>query len=196
MTQISARLFIAWMSYTQLSFTYDCGFEIRFTDTLHEGQIPLSGIPQQDWQAHHVLLSSSVALSRTVLASLSSPLITCNLSRIEAKHNDSRTYRYVLPTLHWVGIDIKVAFKSEAPASTQQALISSFEALAQGCIHPKTGVPYIKSFKAGRQNSPEEWTKGLELVFVLEFEVSLSFSPFSWVYPSDLWSIKRFVAEN
>jgi len=66
-----------------------------------------------------------------------------------------------------------VAFKSEAPTSTQQALITSFEALAHQCINPKKGVPYIKSLKAGRQNSLEDWTKGLEFVFVLEFEVSL-----------------------
>jgi hypothetical protein len=72
-----------------------------------------------------------------------------------------------------------VAFKSEAPTSTQQALISTFQALAQLCIHPETKKPYIKSFKAGRQNSPEEWTKGLELVFVIEFEVRLSSSPLS-----------------
>jgi hypothetical protein len=92
--------------------------------------------------------------------------------------------------------DIKVAFKSEAPASTQQALISSFEALAQLCIHPKTGVPYIKSFKAGRQNSPEEWTKGLELVFVLEFEASLYHNPFSRLYPFILWATGRYVADD
>ena len=26
----------------------DCGFEIRFTDTSNEGQIPFSDVPQQD----------------------------------------------------------------------------------------------------------------------------------------------------
>jgi hypothetical protein len=65
-----------------------------------------------------------------------------------------------------------VAFKSSAPPAAQQTLVSSFEALAQQCLHPKTGKPYITSLKCGRQNSPEGMTKGLELIFVLEFEVS------------------------
>ena len=66
-----------------------------------------------------------------------------------------------------------MAFKSTAPPAVQQTLASSFEALAQQCLHPKTGKPYITSLKCGRQNSPEGMTKGLELIFVLEFEVSL-----------------------
>jgi len=68
-----------------------------------------------------------------------------------------------------------VAFKSTAPPAVQQTLASSFEALAQQCLHPKTGKPYITSVKCGRQNSPEGMTKGLEMIFVLEFEVSLLF---------------------
>lgn len=72
------------------------------------------------------------------------------------------------------GLTLVVAFKSEASPEAQQTLISSFEALAQKCLHPKTGKPYIKSLKAGRQNSPEGMTKGLDLIFVLEFEVSLA----------------------
>ena len=68
-----------------------------------------------------------------------------------------------------------VAFKSEASPEAQQSLVSSFEALAQQCIHPKTNKPYITSLKCGRQNSPEGRTKGLDLIFVLEFEVSLAY---------------------
>lgn len=64
-----------------------------------------------------------------------------------------------------------VAFKSDASPEAQQSLTASFEALAQQCIHPETNKPYIKSLKAGRQNSPEGMTKGLDLIFVLEFEV-------------------------
>jgi hypothetical protein len=66
-----------------------------------------------------------------------------------------------------------VAFTSQASPEVQQTLITSFQALLTECIHPTTGEPYIKTFKSGRQNSPEEWTKGLELIFCLEFEVCI-----------------------
>lgn len=69
-----------------------------------------------------------------------------------------------------------MAFKSDASPESQQSLAASFEALAQQCLHPKTNKPYIQSLKAGRQNSPEGKTKGLDLIFVLEFEVRLAAS--------------------
>jgi hypothetical protein len=63
--------------------------------------------------------------------------------------------------------------KSEATPEAQQKLIISFEALTKQCLHPSTNKPYITSFRSGRQNSPEGMTKGMELIFVLEFEVQL-----------------------
>lgn len=89
-----------------------------------------------------------------------------------------------------------VAFKSQAGPAAQQTLVSSFEALAQQCLHPKTGKPYITSLKCGRQNSPEGMTKGLELIFVLEFEVSpafffLSTSCLCLLFQSTLWRPTR-----
>lgn len=69
---------------------------------------------------------------------------------------------------------LSVAFKSDASPEAKEALVASFEALAQQCLHPETNKPYITSLKAGRQNSPEGRTKGLDLIFVLEFEVGLS----------------------
>jgi hypothetical protein len=67
----------------------------------------------------------------------------------------------------------KVGIKSSADPSAQSTLISSFEALAEKCVNPKTGNRLITSFRCGKQNSPEGMTKGLEMIFVLEFEVCL-----------------------
>jgi len=90
-----------------------------------------------------------------------------------------------------------VAFKSTAPPAVQQTLASSFEALAQQCLHPKTGKTYITSLKCGRQNSPEGMTKGLELIFVLEFEVSLLPLPsISRRFPSFNCVATRSLGEN
>lgn len=75
-----------------------------------------------------------------------------------------------LELIHTVGI------KSTADQSAQSTLISAFEALAEKCVNEKTGKPLITSFKCGKQNSPEGMTKGLEMIFVLEFEVC-PFSP-------------------
>ena len=71
---------------------------------------------------------------------------------------------------------LAVGIKSTADQSAQSTLISAFEALAEKCVNEKTGKPLITSFKCGKQNSPEGMTKGLEMIFVLEFEVC-SFSP-------------------
>jgi len=60
---------------------------------------------------------------------------------------------------------------SSGDASAQATIVSAFEALVEKSTHPKTGKPLIQSFKCGKQNSPEGKTKGLEMVFVLEFEV-------------------------
>lgn len=65
----------------------------------------------------------------------------------------------------------QVGIQSSADPSAQANLVSSFEELTQKCVNPKTGEPLITSFKCGKQNSPEGMTKGLEMVFVLEFEV-------------------------
>jgi hypothetical protein len=65
----------------------------------------------------------------------------------------------------------EVGIKSSADRSAQSTLISSFEALAEKCVNEQTGKPLITSFKCGKQNSPEGMTKGLEMIFVLEFEV-------------------------
>jgi len=83
-----------------------------------------------------------------------------------------------LPFSHYVTLDLilTVGIKSTADQSAQSTLISAFEALAEKCVNEKTGKPLITSFKCGKQNSPEGMTKGLEMIFVLEFEVC-PFSP-------------------
>jgi hypothetical protein len=55
-------------------------------------------------------------------------------------------------------------------------------------VNEKTGKPLITSFKCGKQNSPEGMTKGLEMIFVLEFEVCL-------FYPVPLESLSSLANE-
>ena len=83
----------------------------------------------------------------------------------------------------------QVGIKSSADASAQSTLISAFEALAEKCVNEKTGKPLITSFKCGKQNSPEGMTKGLEMIFVLEFEVCL-------VYPVPLQSLANELLDD
>ena len=81
-----------------------------------------------------------------------------------------------LPFSHRMNLDLIliVGIKSTADQSAQSTLISAFEALAEKCVNEKTGKLLITSFKCGKQNSPEGMTKGLEMIFVLEFEVCCS----------------------
>lgn len=64
-----------------------------------------------------------------------------------------------------------VAFKTATP-STLGLLITSIRALKDNCLHPRTGKPYILDLRGGKQISTEGLDRGMQVVFVMEFEVS------------------------
>ncbi|KAK4101020.1 dabb-domain-containing protein [Parathielavia hyrcaniae] len=61
-------------------------------------------------------------------------------------------------------------FKADASAEDVKELCARFLALKDNCIHPTSNVPYIKSLKAGKDNSPEGLQNGMTHGFVVEFE--------------------------
>ena len=108
-------------------------------------------------------------------------LLSINLPLPPYINNDNYPHWWaLLLTSYRMDLDLilTVGIKSTADQSAQSTLISAFEALAEKCVNEKTGKPLITSFKCGKQNSPEGMTKGLEMIFVLEFEVCLFLS--SW----------------
>ncbi|OCF36022.1 hypothetical protein I316_02517 [Kwoniella heveanensis BCC8398] len=66
-----------------------------------------------------------------------------------------------------------VAFKTRS-ASGLQTLRENFLALPERCLHPKTGESYIKIARGGKQISTEGKDRGMQVCFVMEFDVSRS----------------------
>ncbi|WRT70787.1 uncharacterized protein IL334_007786 [Kwoniella shivajii] len=62
-----------------------------------------------------------------------------------------------------------VAFKTHSSAGLQ-ALREGFLDLPNVCLHPKTGQPYIKIARGGKQVSTEGKDRGMQVCFVMEFE--------------------------
>ncbi|KAL4789288.1 hypothetical protein BDV19DRAFT_383238 [Aspergillus venezuelensis] len=61
-------------------------------------------------------------------------------------------------------------FKSGlSPEDIEQACQRVID-LAQKCIHPTTKQPYIKSFRGGKNHSPEGFDRGYTHAFIAEFE--------------------------
>lgn len=50
------------------------------------------------------------------------------------------------------------------------ALVRAANALLDGAL--LNGQPYIRSIKGGKQHSPQGMAEGMQVVFVIEFEVS------------------------
>ncbi|KAL4936808.1 hypothetical protein BDV06DRAFT_216369 [Aspergillus oleicola] len=67
---------------------------------------------------------------------------------------------------HVVLYRFKSGLKPEAIELACQRVIN----LGQKCIHPVTKQSYIKSFRGGRNNSPEGFEKGYTHAFIAEFE--------------------------
>ncbi|KAL4959271.1 Dabb family protein [Aspergillus stella-maris] len=67
---------------------------------------------------------------------------------------------------HIVLYRFKPGLSPETIAQACQRVID----LGQKCVHPATRQPYIKSFRGGRNNSPEGCEKGYTHAFVAEFE--------------------------
>lgn len=65
-----------------------------------------------------------------------------------------------------------VFFGWKAAVSEQQIELAlhRLQLLEQKCIHPTSSKPYIKSIKAGGNNSPEGLAKPYTHAFVVEFE--------------------------
>ncbi|KAK4120822.1 dabb-domain-containing protein [Parathielavia appendiculata] len=60
-------------------------------------------------------------------------------------------------------------FKADANAEEVKVVCARFLALKDSCIHPTSKAPYIKSLKAGKDNSPEGLQNGMTHGFVVEF---------------------------
>ncbi|KDQ10471.1 hypothetical protein BOTBODRAFT_163760 [Botryobasidium botryosum FD-172 SS1] len=60
--------------------------------------------------------------------------------------------------------------KSTADATAADDITKYMLALRDQCVHPDTGVPYIKSTIGGLNNSKEPLSGGLTHAFVVEFE--------------------------
>ncbi|KAL4957083.1 hypothetical protein BDW69DRAFT_52338 [Aspergillus filifer] len=67
---------------------------------------------------------------------------------------------------HIVLYRFKPGLSPEAIAQACQRVID----LGQKCVHPATRQPYIKSFRGGRNSSPERFEKVYTHAFVAEFE--------------------------
>ncbi|PYH96861.1 hypothetical protein BO71DRAFT_396657 [Aspergillus ellipticus CBS 707.79] len=68
--------------------------------------------------------------------------------------------------VHIVQFQFKVSL---APEKVQEAC-AHLVSLQTKCLHPVTQTPYIRSFKAGKENSPEGMSNGITHVFVMEFD--------------------------
>ncbi|GCB27200.1 hypothetical protein AAWM_10085 [Aspergillus awamori] len=65
---------------------------------------------------------------------------------------------------------VQFQFKSSLAPERIQETCAHLVSLKDKCLHPITQKPYIKSFKAGKQDSPEGKNNGITHVFVMEFE--------------------------
>ncbi|KAK3215308.1 hypothetical protein GRF29_19g2824420 [Pseudopithomyces chartarum] len=66
-----------------------------------------------------------------------------------------------------------VVFFGFKPTVSQEQIVDAFQRLQnleQECIHPTSSKPYIKSLKAGGNNSPEGHANPFTHAFVVEFE--------------------------
>ncbi|KAL1863662.1 hypothetical protein Plec18170_000500 [Paecilomyces lecythidis] len=61
-------------------------------------------------------------------------------------------------------------YKPSITWSEFEAHFDTFLALKHKCVKPDTGRPYMKSMKAGKNRSWEDFSKGMTHGFVLEFE--------------------------
>ncbi|KAF8178555.1 hypothetical protein K438DRAFT_1726133 [Mycena galopus ATCC 62051] len=61
-------------------------------------------------------------------------------------------------------------FKADAsPEAVQEACVRMLS-LKEGCIHPESRLPCIKSLTGGKDNSTEGLQNGIQYAFVVEFE--------------------------
>ncbi|KAF1978063.1 dabb-domain-containing protein [Bimuria novae-zelandiae CBS 107.79] len=66
-----------------------------------------------------------------------------------------------------------VVFFGFKPTVSEEQIVETFnrlQHLEQQCVHPTSSKPYIKSLKAGGNNSPEGLAKPYTHAFVVEFE--------------------------
>jgi hypothetical protein len=68
-------------------------------------------------------------------------------------------------------LGIPVSFQVPGGATAQDELTAAFFALKKACVRPSDGEPYISAVRGGRQSSKEGHDKGMDAVFILEFEV-------------------------
>ncbi|OJZ80680.1 hypothetical protein ASPFODRAFT_403797 [Aspergillus luchuensis CBS 106.47] len=64
---------------------------------------------------------------------------------------------------------VQFQFKASLAPEKVQETCAHLVSLKDKCLHPTTHQPYIKSFKAGKQDSPEGNNNGITHVFVMEF---------------------------
>ncbi|GFZ47989.1 hypothetical protein JCM24511_05736 [Saitozyma sp. JCM 24511] len=69
-----------------------------------------------------------------------------------------------------------VSFKVPGGSSAHSQLTSDFFALKDACVRPADGKPYISAIRGGRQSSKEGKDQGMDVVFILEFDVD----SFAW----------------
>ncbi|RAL15585.1 Dabb family protein [Aspergillus homomorphus CBS 101889] len=65
---------------------------------------------------------------------------------------------------------VQLQFKDSISPDRVQEVCSHLVSLKDKCLHPTSQTPYIRSFRAGKQNSPEGINNGITHVFVMEFE--------------------------
>ncbi|PYI10635.1 dabb-domain-containing protein [Aspergillus sclerotiicarbonarius CBS 121057] len=65
---------------------------------------------------------------------------------------------------------VQFQFKSSTSTEKIQEACAHLVSLKEKCLHPTTQQPYIRSFKAGKQDSPEGMNNGITHVFVMQFE--------------------------
>ncbi|KAF2267610.1 hypothetical protein CC78DRAFT_530698 [Lojkania enalia] len=61
-------------------------------------------------------------------------------------------------------------FKADASPESINDISRRMLALKDGCIHPTSKKPYIKSASGGTDNSPEGAQNGITHAFIVEFE--------------------------
>ncbi|KAJ7244196.1 stress responsive A/B barrel domain-containing protein [Mycena haematopus] len=61
-------------------------------------------------------------------------------------------------------------FKAEASPEATQEACARMLSLKEGCVHPESQQPYIKSLTGGKDNSFEGLQNGIQYAFVVEFE--------------------------
>ncbi|KAF9738768.1 hypothetical protein PMIN06_010498 [Paraphaeosphaeria minitans] len=60
-------------------------------------------------------------------------------------------------------------FKDGIASADLKDITLQMLSLQESCIHPTSGVPYIKSLTGGKDNSPEGLQEGLSHAFVVQF---------------------------